>query len=713
MSTGLHVLILTNRAAEAEPLLAALRQAGFEPDGEWADSEPAFLAHLSFTVNLILADYALESCPALHALALLRDRQLNIPVIVLSDGLNDDDAVECLRQGAADYVRWDQLDRLGDRAHRSLGHQRNQQEQMVLADALRHTAEILNSTLRFDEVLDRILDGARRVVPHEAAGLWLITHTGDVYLARFRGLVSPELEASLRQQRFSIDRPGFFQQLAEARRPLIVADTRTAPNWGRRIPETGWILASLGVALSTRGQIIGFLQLASGTPNFFNAAQARQLQAFADQAVVAIENARLYDSIQRQAAELNALYRASAQLLNPGNGLITLADQIARAVTQEFEFADCGVMIVDEAAGELRRVARAGPYAVTTTNPLLLDGPGLTVAAVRTDQLVYAPDVTQDPRYIPNESRTRSELAMPLRAGGRVVGVLDLQSSEPHAFDDRAIRIITTFAERAALALSNALMIERLNQARQIAEEASRVKSEFLANTSHELRTPLTAIMGSLNLFLNEDSDSPEEARQFVQIAYDSARNLLAIVNDLLDIARIEAGRMMVKPHPADINPLLAEVYMLMWAQAEAKNLTLDVRLPETPVMVMADPEKLKQILINVVGNALKFTEQGSITVRTVLETDAHRFQIIVQDTGIGIPVDKQTHLFQPFVQVDGTTTRKYGGTGLGLSISRRLAEMMGGALTLHSPGERQGSTLTLTLPLARPDHGHHPEIMN
>jgi signal transduction histidine kinase len=600
---------------------------------------------------------------------------------------------------------------LGDHVRRVLGQQQDQHEQSLLAEALRHSAEVLNSTLRFDEVLERILDSASRVVPHEAAGLWMMTNTGEVYLARFRGRISPELAARLRAQRISLESPSLFNRLYDTRQPVILTDAEIHSSWGAVAPETHWVRSSLGVALSTRGQVMGFLHLASGTPNFYNEAYARQLQAFADQAAIAIENARLYDSLQQQAAELTALYRASAQLLNPGDGLATLADQIAHAVTQEFEFADCGVMIVDELAGELRRVARAGPYAVRTTNPLLLDGLGLTVAAVRTGQVVYAPDVTRDPRYIPNESRTRSELVVPLRAGGRVTGVLDLQSSEPNAFDDRAIRIITTFAERAALALSNALMIERLNQARQIAEEASRIKSEFLANTSHELRTPLTAIMGSLNLFLNDESDSPEEARQFVQIGYDSARNLLAIVNDLLDIARIEAGRMVVKLHPTDVTPMLADVYMLMWAQAENRKLKLDIRLPETPVIVMADPEKLKQVLLNLVGNALKFTEHGSVTVRVELDQASGACRIHVQDTGIGIPMDKQAQLFQPFVQVDGTSTRRYGGTGLGLSISRRLAEMMGGALSLYSAGEQQGSTLTLTLPLAQPEHRHYPEI--
>lgn len=406
--------------------------------------------------------------------------------------------------------------------------------------------------------------------------------------------------------------------------------------------------------------------------------------------------------LAQRTAELAALYRASARLLNPGEDVEQLAQQIADALTQEFEFADCGLLLVDEAAGELKRLARAGPYEVRTSAPLYLTGKGLTISAVQTNQLVYAPDVTQDPRYIPNESRTRSELAVPLRSSGKVIGVLDLQSIEPNAFDERALRIITAFAERAELALANALLVERLSHSRRLAEDASRLKSEFLANTSHELRTPLTGILGSLSLILNDECETTEEAKQFAQIAYDSARNLLSIVNDLLDVAKIEAGKMNVQLQLIEVSSLLAEVYMLMWTTANRKQLEFRIPALSEPVYVWADNEKLKQILINLIGNAIKFTEHGYVSVN--VSTEEPLVKISVRDTGIGVPPEKQALLFRPFVQVDGTTTRRYGGTGLGLSISRSLAQLLGGSITLESAGEGMGSTFTLTLYHADPN---------
>jgi PAS domain S-box-containing protein len=413
--------------------------------------------------------------------------------------------------------------------------------------------------------------------------------------------------------------------------------------------------------------------------------------------------------LAQHTAELAALYRASARLLNPGEDVEQLAQQIVNALTQEFEFADCGLMLVNEKAGELKRLARAGPYEVRTAAPLYLSGKGLTVSAVRENQIVYAADVMTDARYVPNESRTRSELAVPLRHSGQVIGVLDLQSEEPQAFDERAVRVITAFAERAELALANALLVERLNQSRRMAEDASRLKSEFLANTSHELRTPLTGILGSLSLILNDECETTEEAKQFAQIAYDSARNLLTIVNDLLDVAKIEAGKMNVQLQLIEVSALLAEVYMLMFTTASRKNLELRIHTLPEPVYVWADTEKLKQILINLIGNAIKFTEKGH--VRVEVNVDQPHVHILVTDTGIGIPLEKQTQLFRPFVQVDGTTTRRYGGTGLGLSISRSLVQLLGGSISLESDGEGHGSTFTVTLHHADPESQVAPKF--
>lgn len=242
-----------------------------------------------------------------------------------------------------------------------------------------------------------------------------------------------------------------------------------------------------------------------------------------------------------------------------------------------------------------------------------------------------------------------------------------------------------------------------LQQALNKAREAIRLKQEFLANTSHELRTPLSGIMGALSLVLEDTCDTPAEEREMIRIAYQASRNLLTIVTDILDTAKMEAGQWVVHVEPLPAMLLVNEVYRLSQPQAEAKSLTLRMELQTEPEpMILADPEGLRRILLNLVTNAIKFTEQGSVTLAVSRSADQAIIKVI--DTGIGIKPEQLPRLFQPFVQADGSTTRKFGGSGLGLSISRLLAEAMGGKIEMDSEGVGQGSTITLTLPIATPE---------
>lgn len=235
-----------------------------------------------------------------------------------------------------------------------------------------------------------------------------------------------------------------------------------------------------------------------------------------------------------------------------------------------------------------------------------------------------------------------------------------------------------------------------LNKAR----EANRLKQEFLANTSHELRTPLSGIMGALNLVLEDTCETPEEEREMIRIAYQASRNLLTIVTDILDTAKMEAGQWVVHLEPLPAMLIASEVFRLSQPQAEAKGLTLNLELQTTPEpLILADPDGLRRILLNLVTNAIKFTEQGTVTMMVAQRDE--RVEIKVVDTGIGIRPDQLPRLFQPFVQADGGTTRKFGGSGLGLSISRLLTEAMNGTIEIHSAGIGQGTTFILNLPMA------------
>jgi signal transduction histidine kinase len=234
------------------------------------------------------------------------------------------------------------------------------------------------------------------------------------------------------------------------------------------------------------------------------------------------------------------------------------------------------------------------------------------------------------------------------------------------------------------------------------AQNANRLKNEFLATTSHELRTPLNGIIGCIRCVKDGLCDSEEESDEFLQQADDAAVHLLGIINDILDIAKIEAGKQSVNPELVDLEQIITEVINLQGGQIQRKGLQLTLGDKGVAPPVYADPAKLKQVLLNVLSNATKFTEYGEISITTATKED--RAIVTITDTGIGIAPGQQAKLFRPFVMIDGSTTRRFGGTGLGLAISKNLMEMMGGEITLFSPGQGLGTTVEVSVPLSRRD---------
>ncbi|MGB7314301.1 MAG: ATP-binding protein, partial [Nodosilinea sp.] len=249
---------------------------------------------------------------------------------------------------------------------------------------------------------------------------------------------------------------------------------------------------------------------------------------------------------------------------------------------------------------------------------------------------------------------------------------------------------------------------DELEEARRQAEEASRLKSDFLANTSHELRTPLNGMIGFLRLVLDDMADSDEEKIEFIQESHSSAIHLLNLINDVLDIAKIEAGKMDLPMSAISLKELLFDVENSLRPLIERSGLDFSVVMPATldEVKIYGNYQRLKQVLLNLVGNANKFTHEGGITISTEIKPQPVEFgeqpwpglvKFSVADTGIGVSLEKQDRLFQTFSQVDSARTRQYEGTGLGLAISQRLVEAMGGKVQFISMGEGLGSTVTFT----------------
>jgi PAS domain S-box-containing protein len=339
-----------------------------------------------------------------------------------------------------------------------------ERENLALAETLQDISKVLSSTLDPHKLMDLILDHIGRVVPHDAASIMRISG-GFARVTHTRGY-PPDVAEVITREDFSLDQSnmGVMMQTGE---PVVVTDVLRDPNW---MPMSGlrWIRSYCGMPLKVRGEIIGFLNLDSHTPGTFTQAHAERLRTLATQVSMAIENAHLYDSLRRDAVELNVLQRATSALfskqLMTQSSLEAVGLQVARTVVQEFGQVDCGVILLDDTRTRFMRLARAGRYEAQPNEPLYLNGKGLVPAAARLGEPIYAPDVRLDERYLAAVPSTRSELALPLRTTQGVIGVLDLQSTHVDAFSETDRRILMSFADQVAAAIENILLYNRVRR---------------------------------------------------------------------------------------------------------------------------------------------------------------------------------------------------------------------------------------------------------
>jgi signal transduction histidine kinase len=347
-----------------------------------------------------------------------------------------------------------------------------------------------------------------------------------------------------------------------------------------------------------------------------------------------------------------------------------------------------------EHSGEFMRFMHQHPLPLargTATGRALLEG-----------TVVHIPDIGSDPEYTfagAALGNFRTIVAVPMLREGTAIGVLALMRNPVRPFTDKQIDLVSTFADQAAIAIENVRLFDEIqDKSRQLAE-ASQHKSQFLANMSHELRTPLNAIIG-VSEMLREDAEALKQDTEPLDRVLGAGRHLLALINDILDLSKIEAGRMELQLESFSFAPLIDGVVKTIEPLAAKNANRVAVNCDGAIGTLHADQMRLRQAMLNLMSNANKFTERGTITVdaRQGQENGRDWITIAVADTGIGMTPEQVGKLFQEFSQADAATTRKYGGTGLGLAISKRFCQMMGGDITVESePG--RGSRFTILLP--------------
>jgi PAS domain S-box-containing protein len=527
------------------------------------------------------------------------------------------------------------------------------ERQRLLTEALRDTAAVLTSTLNQDEVLDRILSHVVSVVPHDAANVMLI-EDGFGRIVRQRGYEAYGLVGKL----LIADLPD-LQWVVENRKPFVIPDTHAYTAWSN-LPQVTWVRSHISVPIIIQEEVIGFLNLDDNEPYTFTVNQGEYIQMFADQAAIAIRNARLYDEVRRQASELEwRVAERTRELEREQAQLTAILDGMSEGVIYDEMFQ---VRYINQALTRLTgyRFEEWEGF----LEPLLPDA--VTAAKFRA---------------------ILNEIYDCVACEGIYRGEMRLRRKNGSEFD-------ASLTATAVLGSENKV-IGAVTVIRDISQEKAlqQQKTQLVTYASHELRTPIANLMTRLYLLRHQ----PERTREHLAVLEEVSGRMGRLVGDLLEVSRLENGIIPLHRRDVVLQNLLDTVIHLQQPEADKKQITLELDATAVPLLVSADPDRFIQVLTNLLINAIHYTPAGG-RIFLCLRAEDNQAVIEVEDNGIGIAAEHLPYIFQPFFRASQTMTE---GTGLGLNITQKIVTMHGGSITVRSE-IGHGSCFTVRLALLR-----------
>ncbi len=581
------------------------------------------------------------------------------------------------------------------------------------------TSELLRvigrSTFDLQPVFETLVENAVRLCEAERA--FIFRYDGEVLRVAATHNVSPARRDFAERHPIGPGRYSAGARAALERRTIHIHDIQADPEYTYQVGQSdpAPTRTVLSVPMLRADELLGVITIFRHEVRPFTDSQIALMETFADQAVIAIENVRLFEELETRTAaltrsvdQLTALGevgRAVSSTLNLETVLTTI---VSRAV--ELSRLDGGVVFeYDEDDQEFVQRAQAetgGALAAARRATRIQKGEGVVGRTASTLEPVQVFDITAPGAYVgPNrenliESGVRAILAVPMVREGQLIGCLGVTRNQPGEFPTETIELLRTFATQSALAIQNARLFQEIEDKSRQLEAASQHKSEFLANMSHELRTPLNAIIGFSEVLTDRMfGDLNEKQEEYLKDIYASGTHLLSLINDILDLSKVEAGRMELEITDFHLPTALDNALTLVRERAGRRGIALHTNVDERLGQIQADERKIRQVVLNLLSNAIKFTSEGGrIEVRAVPVDGS--VEVSVSDTGVGIAPEDQEAVFEEFRQV-GTAAKKVEGTGLGLALSRKFIELHGGRIWVKSE-VGTGSTFTFTIPVRR-----------